>query len=116
MEENEIEQKDPSKLKSLNAKLLDPKSQKLLDEKEKKDLNPPVPITLSRKVRWIIFAIFIYFTIVIELDQGTLSSSTDSISKDIELNDNELGGLGSMIFLGKSLGCLLFFSLINLYF
>ena len=113
MEENEIEQKDPSKLKSLNAKLLDPKSQKLLDEKEKKDLSPPVPITLSRKVRWIIFAIFIYFTIVIELDQGTLSSSTDSISKDIELNDNELGGLGSMIFLGKSLGCLLFFSLIN---
>ena len=113
MEENEIEQKDPSKLKSLNAKLLDPKSQKLLDEKEKEDLSPPVPITLSRKVRWIIFAIFIYFTIVIELDQGTLSSSTDSISKDIELNDNELGGLGSMIFLGKSLGCLLFFSLIN---
>jgi len=113
MEENEIEQKDPSKLKSLNAKLLDPKSQKLLDEKEKEDLSPPIPITLSRKVRWIIFAIFIYFTIVIELDQGTLSSSTDSISKDIELNDNELGGLGSMIFLGKSLGCLLFFSLIN---
>ena len=113
MEENKIEQKDPSKLKSLNAKLLDPKSQKLLDEKEKEDLSPPIPITLSRKVRWIIFAIFIYFTIVIELDQGTLSSSTDSISKDIELNDNELGGLGSMIFLGKSLGCLLFFSLIN---
>ena len=113
MEENEIEQKDPSKLKSLNAKLLDPKSQKLLGEKEKEDLSPPVPITLSRKVRWIIFAIFIYFTIVIELDQGTLSSSTDSISKDIELNDNELGGLGSMIFLGKSLGCLLFFTLIN---
>ena len=113
MEENEIEQKDPSKLKSLNAKLLDPKSHKLLGEKEKEELTPPIPITLSRKVRWIIFAIFIYFTIVIELDQGTLSSSTDSISKDIELNDNELGGLGSMIFLGKSLGCLLFFSLIN---
>ena len=48
-----------------------------------------------------------------ELDQGILSSSTDSISKDMELNSNELGGLGSMVFLGKALGCLLFFSLIN---
>ena len=48
-----------------------------------------------------------------ELDQGVLSSTTEALSKDMELNDSQLGGLGSMIFLGKSLGCLLFFSLIN---
>ena len=106
-EENNIEQKESPELETVRTKLLNSENQKTLDEKEKeidiKDLNPSIPITLSRKIRWIIFSILIYFTLVMELDQGILSSSTDSISKDMELNSNELGGLGSMVFLGKAL-------------
>ena len=94
-----------------NEKLLDSKPKKTLEEKEKE--NPSLPITLSRKMRWIVFSLLIYISIVMELDQGVLSSTTDSLSKDMELNDNQLGGLGSMIFLGKALGCIIFFTLIN---
>ena len=109
MEENKKKRKEPK----LATKLLNIKHQKIVEEKDNVDLNQPVKITLSRKVRWFLFSILIYLTLVMDLDQGILSSTTDSISKDLELNSNELGGLGSMVFLGKSLGCLLFFTLIN---
>ena len=109
MEENKKKRKEPK----LATKLLNIKHQKIVEEKDNVDLNKPVKITLSRKVRWFLFSILIYLTLVMDLDQGILSSTTDSISKDLELNSNELGGLGSMVFLGKSLGCLLFFTLIN---
>ncbi len=112
MEEDKSNQKEFPKL-TLNTKLLNLKPQKIIEEKEKEDLNIPIKITLSRKIRWFLFSILIYLTLVMELDQGILSSSTDALAKDIDLNSNELGGLGSMVFLGKSLGCLLFFSLIN---
>ena len=112
MEEDKSNQKEFPKL-TLNTKLLNSKPQKIIEEKEKEDLNTPIKITLSRRIRWFLFSILIYLTLVMELDQGILSSSTDALAKDIDLNSNELGGLGSMVFLGKSLGCLLFFSLIN---
>ena len=98
---------DLQKLKSVNSKLIDSELDKKAEEESK------APITLSRKMRWIVYFILLYISIVMELDQGVLSSTTDSLSKDMELNDNQLGGLGSMIFLGKSIGCLIFFTLIN---
>ena len=98
---------DSQKLKSLNSKLIDSELDKKVEEESK------APITLSRKMRWIVYFILLYISIVMELDQGVLSSTTDSLSKDMELNDSQLGGLGSMIFLGKSIGCLIFFTLIN---
>ena len=98
---------DSQKLKSVNSKLIDSELDKKAEEESK------TPITLSRKMRWIVYFILLYISIVMELDQGVLSSTTDSLSKDMELNDSQLGGLGSMIFLGKSIGCLIFFTLIN---
>ena len=98
---------DSQKLKSVNSKLIDSELDKKVEEESK------APITLSRKMRWIVYFILLYISIVMELDQGVLSSTTDSLSKDMELNDSQLGGLGSMIFLGKSIGCLIFFTLIN---
>ena len=112
MEETTKEKESP-KLKLLSTKLLDSKPQKIFEEKDKENIEPSLPITLSRKMRWIVFAILIYAGVVMELDQGALSSTTDSLSKDMGLNDSQLGGLGSMIFLGKALGCLVFFTLIN---
>ena len=111
MQEEITKEKESSKLKLLSSKLLDSKPKKISGEKEYSE--PPLPITLSRKVRWIVFAILIYAGVVLELDQGALSSTTDSLSEDLELNDSQLGGLGSMVFLGKALGCLVFFTLIN---
>ena len=102
-----IEDIDSQKLKSVNSKLIDSELDKKAEEESK------APITLSRKMRWIVYFILLYISIVMELDQGVLSSTTDSLSKDMELNDSQLGGLGSMIFLGKSIGCLIFFTLIN---
>ena len=113
MEEKTGKEKESSKLKLLSNKLLYSKPQEISERKDKENSEPSLPITLSRKVRWIVFAILIYAGIVMELDQGALSSTTDSLAKDMELNDSQLGGLGSMIFLGKSFGCLVFFSLIN---
>ena len=98
---------DSQKLNSVNSKLIDSELDKKAEEESK------APITLSRKMRWIVYFILLYISIVMELDQGVLSSTTDSLSKDMELNDSQLGGLGSMIFLGKSIGCLIFFTLIN---
>ena len=98
---------DSQKLKLVNSKLIDSELDKKAEEESK------APITLSRKMRWIVYFILLYISIVMELDQGVLSSTTDSLSKDMELNDSQLGGLGSMIFLGKSIGCLIFFTLIN---
>jgi MFS family permease len=98
---------DSQKLNSVNSKLIDSKLDKKVEEESK------APITLSRKMRWIVYFILLYISIVMELDQGVLSSTTDSLSKDMELNDSQLGGLGSMVFLGKSIGCLIFFTLIN---
>ena len=98
---------DSQKLNSVNSKLIDSELDKKAEEESK------APITLSRKMRWIVYFILLYISIVMELDQGVLSSTTDSLSKEMELNDSQLGGLGSMIFLGKSIGCLIFFTLIN---
>ena len=113
MEEETNDEIKSAKAKLLNAKLLDSKPKKLTSENELLNLEPSLPITLSRKMRWMVFILLIYIATVMELDQGILSSTTDSLTKDLELNDNQLGGLGSMIFLGKALGCLIFFTLIN---
>ena len=87
--------------------------EKILQLINHENKEPLLPITLSRKMRWIVFSLLIYISTIMELDQGVLSSTTDRLSKDMELNDSQLGGLGSMIFLGKALGCSIFFTLIN---
>ena len=48
-----------------------------------------------------------------EFDQGVLSSTMDSLFKDLNLNDKFLRGWDSMMLLGKAIGCLVFFSIIN---
>ena len=103
----------PSKIKFLSDNLLDSKPHEILSKASKENSEPSPPFPLPRKIRWIVFVILTYITITMELDQGVLSSSTEALSKDMELNDSQLGGLGSMVFLGKPFGCLLFFTLIN---
>ena len=70
-------------------------------------------INLSRKIRWIIFTILICIIILSDIDQGILSSTTSYLMIDFKMTERQLGGFGSMIFLGIALGCIFTFTLIN---
>ena len=85
------------------------------EELNKNNSISPNKISLSRKMRWIIFTILIFITILSDIDQGILSSSTSSLIIDFEMTERQLGGFGSMIFLGTALGCIFTFTLINKY-
>ena len=63
--------------------------EKILQLINHENKEPFLPITLSRKMRWIVFSLLIYISTIMELDQGVLSSTTDSLSKDMELNDSQ---------------------------
>jgi MFS family permease len=77
------------------------------------DQNYSTTISLSRKMRWTVFIILIMVTILMDLDQGILSSTTTTLMEDFKMTERELGGLGSMIFLGTAMGCVCSFTLIN---
>ena len=112
---NNLLDDNPKQINEENENEILDENQQIIEETEKENLdgNTQTLITLPRKMRWIVFALLIYLCIVMEFDQGVLSSTTDSLAKDLDLNDKQLGGLGSMIFLGKAIGCLVFFSIIN---
>lgn len=81
------------------------------DEKAKKE-----PIPLSRKMRWIVFVYIILITVFMGFDQGILSSTTSELKAHFNnMTDTELGGLGGMVFLGNSFGCVSTFAIINVF-
>lgn len=86
---------------------------KQIEDKVEKEQESPTPIHFSRKIRWIVFAVMCCVSILMGVDQGTLSSTTKDLSTDFKMNDVELGGLGGMIFLGTALGCVFSFLVIN---
>ena len=88
---------------------------KVIDVKPQKiGLDYSTPITISRKMRCIVFTILNIVFILMGLDQGILSSTTSHLTEDIDIKDTTvLGGLGGMIFLGTAIGCVFTFSLIN---
>ena len=89
------------------VKVIDVKAQKI-------GLDYSTPITISRKMRCIVFTILNIVFILMGLDQGILSSTTSHLTEDINITDTTvLGGLGGMIFLGTAIGCVFTFSLIN---
>ena len=81
--------------------------------KQDKDENNSFIVPLSRKMRWSVFITLISISILSDLDQGILSSTTSILLKDFKMTDRELGGLGGMIFLGTAIGCVFSFTLIN---
>ena len=83
--------------------------------KEEKLLENSVPITLSRKMRWFVFAMIISLILSMSFDQGIFSSCTTQMAKDFGMTEMQLGGFGGMIFLGTAIGCVFSFSLINKY-
>ena len=92
--------------KNSNPQILDIKP-------HQKDSEKPQFISISRKIRWIVFSFIISITIFMGLDQGILSSTTTELMKDFKMSERELGGFGGMVFLGNSIGCLCSFALIS---
>ena len=91
---------------NFHNKIIDVDTQKTEDKS--KD-----PISISRKIRWIIYIILTSVTIVMTIDQGVLSSTTSELKEDFDMSDRELGGFGSMSSFGSSIGCVCSFALIN---
>ena len=85
---------------------------KQIDEKIEKEQETPTLIHISRKIRWIVFLILCFVSILMGVDQGILSSTTDEFIDD-GMSEVQLGGLGGMIFLGTALGCIFSFIVIN---
>ena len=83
------------------------------EEKSKKEIETPSTVVISRKMRWILFIVLCSVSILMGVDQGTLSSTTNELSDDFDMDDVQLGGLGGMIFLGTALGCIFSFLVIN---
>ena len=84
---------------------------KQIDEKIEKEQETPSLIHISRKIRWIVFSILCCVSILMGVDQGILSSTTNDFKGS--MTEVELGGLGGMIFLGTALGCIFSFLVIN---
>lgn len=89
------------------------KSTKIIEEKVEIEQEAPTLIHISRKIRWIVFSVLCCVSILMGVDQGTLSSTTKELSVDVGMTDVQLGGLGGMIFLGTALGCIFSFLVIN---
>ena len=94
--------------KSSNRKIIEVKSKEENQEEEKQPF-----VSISRKMRWTVYFIFIMLTVFMGLDQGILSSTTSDLQKDFKMDERKLGGFGGMVFLGSAIGCLCSFALIN---
>lgn len=70
--------------------------------------NSKKSIQLSRTMRKFIFLIFVFISIMINMDHGTIPAATAEIKKSLDLGDDVLGFFGSLVFLGNIIGKFLF--------
>ena len=70
-------------------------------------------VILSRKVRILIFFLFLVLSIVVDLDNGIFSSSVDVLEKDLGMNNTEYGTFVSVSFIVRIIGLVFFMVVIN---
>ena len=70
-------------------------------------------IDLSRKMRIFIFLLFIILSIVVDIDNGLIASSSQIIKKDLKINDSKFGLFASVPFIGRIIGLIIFMALIS---
>ena len=70
---------------------------------------------IKRRVRWVIFLIFIIINLLMNFDHGTIPAATEQIKEYLDLSDSELGLFGSLIFIGVLIGSLISLSIINTF-
>lgn len=69
--------------------------------------------SLSRKMRVLIFIAFLFLSIIVDIDNGIISSSSLKIKKDLLLSDSNYGLFASIPFTGCIIGLIIFMSLIS---
>lgn len=98
---------------SLNQTENEDKTWDNLKYNEIKDIDEIVD--LPRNVRWIVFVIFVFLNVVMNIDHGSVPAATEKIKFDLGIDDSILGIFGSLVFLGNLIGALVSFSLINFF-
>ena len=68
---------------------------------------------LSRGIRIIIFLLFISLSIIVDVDNGVIASSSQSIKQDLNISDGQFGLFVSIPFTGRILGLLIFIGIIS---
>lgn len=63
---------------------------------------------LSRKIRYLVFIIFCFMHSFLSISVGVLSSSILQIKKDLQINDNQFGIIGTSLGLGNIIGSILY--------
>jgi len=97
---NSIENKKPTNSKKIISK------RSIMSNNMNKNLN----LHLSRNVRWFIFCILVFVTIMINMDHGTIPAATEEIIKSLDLKNDDLGVFGSLVFLGNIIGIYFIFN------
>ena len=70
-------------------------------------------ITINNKVKMTIFITMVLISTLTNLDGGIIPRSTEQIIKDLHIGETELGYYGSIDYLGRMLGSLIFVVIIN---
>ena len=70
---------------------------------------------INRKIRWIIFSIFIIINVFMNFFHGTVPAATEQLRSYLNLDDSDLGFFGSLVFIGVIFGSLVSMSIINTF-
>ena len=70
---------------------------------------------ISRKIRWVIFFLFLMINLLMNFDHGTVPAATEQIMKYLGLNNSQLGLFGSLVFVGVIIGSLVSLTIINTF-
>lgn len=92
-----------------------PGNELIIDEKKKNndlDINTPT-FTLSRKIRWFIFFTLAVVSIISNIDGGIIPAATETMKKIMKVGEAEIGLFGSIDYLGRIIGSLIFITIIN---
>lgn len=73
----------------------------------------PKNLSLSKRVRWLVYCLFLIANIFISLDHGSIPASTKQLRSFVH-SDQAIGLFGSLVFVGNIIGSLIYFYLINI--
>ena len=74
-----------------------------------------ISFVINRKIRWILFFLFIIINLLMNFDHGTIPAATEQLRNYLELTDSELGLFGSLVFIGVIIGSLISMTIINTF-
>ena len=74
-----------------------------------------ITYVISRRIRWMLFLIFIIINVLMNFDHGTIPAATEQLRNYLDLTDSELGFFGSLVFVGVIIGSLVSLTIINIF-